>query len=141
MDSINLDIELHGFSGKDYPNIVVELNENKIFSNKVKNVVNIQKNITVTENNSLKIIHHDKNNDTIVDSKGSIIRDRYCLIKKISINNIIFDENFFSHNKYYYLTNDGEEILTNYLGIEGIFKFTFPYPLYKFWYSLNQYKK
>lgn len=136
MDEI-LKINLEGFCAKDYPIIDVEIDCETLWSGRVAGPITITHTISSIGQHCLSIRHRDKNNDTIVDFAGKITQDRHCKLHSIEIGPQTFSINEFSRFGIGYLCDDGEYLITNYLGKTGIFDWKFDLPLWKFWGDLQ----
>jgi hypothetical protein len=133
-----LSIGLDGHQGQAWPKIRISFNNTVLFDDVVIDSVIQDYYVGVNELNLLSIEHYDKCNDTVLDQNGNIIKDRYCELTFIKINQLTFDLNFFSNNNIPYCTNDGEKLITTYFGKNGCFNFEFPTPLWKFWYQTQK---
>ena len=137
MGQINITLDLEGISGLDYPMVTVDINGQRMFDDRVIGQQRMSFNVTALPKNQITIGHYAKNNDTIIDSTGSIVQDRHCILHFLKIDQIKIDLNFLSCYNFYYLTDDNEQIITNYFGKNGSLTVDFEYPLWKFWYSLQ----
>ena len=122
-----------GHQGNDWPTIKIGINDQIILDSKIVGTVTVEKTLDPSDQNVISICHYDKNNDTMIDVDGNILRDRYCLLDGIWINNICFDQDFFSDNDIPFVSEDGEKIITNYFGKNGTLEFRFEMPLWKLW--------
>lgn len=137
MKDIDLKISVNGHKATSWPKVKIMFNDALLFDQEVCGNVTVEKTVRPLELNSISVIHYGKDNDTHVDQNGNITADRYCLLDGIWINNIYFGINFFSEHNISYRTKDGHNIITNYFGADGEFKFEFPYPLWKFWRTIQ----
>lgn len=131
-------IDLTGYCGTDWPLINIKLNDQLLWSDRVDEHQALTFDVPLNQQNYLSIEHTEKNNDTICDHDGNIIRDRYCQLNFIKIDQLLFDIDFFSTYHYAYACNDGETLITNYFGKDGIFSFNFEWPAWRFWGALHQ---
>jgi anaerobic magnesium-protoporphyrin IX monomethyl ester cyclase len=100
---LNIDIDLVGsVVNEDPPIIDIVLNKKLLFSNRIDDGETSIKlsNLETLPNleNKLDIHFYNKKwNDTIVDDQGNILKDKFVLLKKLSINgiNLLEDEEFF----------------------------------------------
>lgn len=130
-------LDLQGHRATDWPWIEISINDQQMFNGQIVGHCPLEFEVDVMPKNILTISHYNKNDDVILDSNGTILKDRYCMLNSLSINDLTFDLNFFSRYKQYYHTNDGEQLITNYFGKDGKFEFVFDWPLWKFWYNLQ----
>lgn len=135
MKPVSIRIDLVGYSARSWPKIKIAVNNQSIFDGQVQERTSIRTMLEPDAANSIIIRHYDKNNDTVVDNKGNIINDRYCLLEAVWINQLCFDADYFSHNKIFYHCDDGEKIISNYFGKDGYFQLNFDYPLWQLWPS------
>jgi hypothetical protein len=135
MDEITIELDLIGVCAKDWPMVRVLFNDCVLYHNKIVGQQFLKFAVTPQQFNLLQIQHIDKQSDTLVDDSGAILSDRHCLVNILNVNGILMDIDFFSSNSIYYLTNDNENIITNYLGKEGSLNVKFPYPMWKFWHQ------
>jgi hypothetical protein len=136
--TIKLTISLTGYSGRAWPEIKILVQDQVIWDRPVENQQIIHHEFSPSDNNSIQIVHHNKNNDTVVDANNNIVQDRHCLINYIKLNELVFDLDSFSRYNYPFVAEDNESIITNYLGKNGTFYFNFEYPFWKLWYNLQQ---
>ncbi len=131
VDKINLAISLEGHRSNGWPLIQVEFNDQILWNQPVMGSKQLDySNIDARENNRLIIKHHGKKDDSCVAGQ-----DRWCDLNWFSINDNRFDINFLSTHKIMYLCDDGEKLVTSYLGKNGRLIFDFPWPLWHFWYQ------
>ena len=132
---IILEICLVGHQGAGWPKIRIDFNNQCLIDQQIVDELIINQTVNIDNTNQLTITHYDKQNDTLINTHGNIIADRYCELKYIKLNGLYFNINFFSTHNYYYQADDGEKLITTYLGKSGKFVFDFPSPLWKFWYK------
>lgn len=133
MKDVHVKVSFTGYKCNAWPKIKVSFNNIELFDNEIQHTLVINRFLPASESNTLSIIHYGKNNDTEVDQEGKIIKDRHCLLDGIWINGIYFGLDHFSEHQIFYYTENGDKIITNYLGANGELKFEFAYPLWKFW--------
>ena len=138
-NAFNLTLELE--SSVDGSLITVVINEEIVSTNMLTegiHTINLQ-NLPVTSINSIVITFSNKTEqDTICDSFGKILKDKFVLIKKFIINDIdLFQDQEFFYNKLIYIENNNHCYMKpgfwfNNSKIE--FNFESPFLL---WYSKN----
>ena len=72
----------------------------------------------------LKFSGKNPNTDTLVDSTGNIIEDMYVKITKVNFDGFDLSD-MFLHKKIVLDTNDGQQIVTSYIGFNGTINFEF----------------
>lgn len=126
-------IKLVGHCCQNFPLIKISVNHTCIWNQEVLARQIIDYEFFPKHSNLLEIEHYNKNNDTQIDSNGNILKDRYCLIEQITIDELSFNLDWFSQHNVYFIDSNGDKIITNYLGKDGVLTFKFDWPLWKFW--------
>ena len=109
-DTINISFELESSVINDPPLIEICLNDQIIYARSltegIHNIVLDQ--IPIKDDNKLTMRFLNKQpNETIVDSNGNIVKDKFVLIKKFIVNKLdLLQDQAFFYNKLLYFTND-----------------------------------
>jgi hypothetical protein len=144
-ESVNLEIELESYSCNSDPVVTIEFNQ-QLLHNELLQEGQHKFNFTIPVSNAQNIVsinmtNKNQNQDTLVDSNGNIIKDKFIKIKSIKINNcdLSADQEFFYKN--FVSTVDAEVVPTR----DGLWSnnetlsFTFQTPFVP-WYATTSNK-
>lgn len=138
LETVIVSLALHGHESVGWPLLTVKFNQEILHDGPVVDRMLIRHTLPVLKHNSLVIEHHSKNADSVTYDHAGHMIDRWCQIEYIGINDLRFDVNFFSYHQIWYEADDGEKLLTDYLGKNGRLTLDFEFPLWRFWGACNK---
>lgn len=124
-----IEILLEGHQANGWPLVCVEFNGLVLWDQSVEGQQFLEfENVEFRDSNLLIFKHYGKTDESSLPG-----HDRWCDLHWFSINGCKVDINFLSEHNILYQADDGERLITSYLGKNGQLIFEFPWPLWRFW--------
>jgi hypothetical protein len=130
---IRLEISLTGHQAIGWPLIQLKFNDILLFDGEIIGQQTMDFLLDTKARNQLIIRHYGKTDSHVISNNDGTFVDRWCQVEKIKINGIDLGIDFLSDCNHPYHTEDGETIITNYLGKNGQLEIEFPMPMWEFW--------
>lgn len=130
---MKIEVALTGHEVNGWPTACIEVNGQTIYDGEIIGECSVLHEQSNTNDNVLTIRHYGKHDATILDNDGNIVADRYFNIDYIKIDDLELGLDFFSDQQIVFVTENGQEKITSYVGENGKMTFKFPYPLWKLW--------